>query len=85
MGLDARKPVFGVFEQQRHRSDCASAQADHRLCYSLYLTCFKQNSYFLAEETGLSLALSETPKTGFVASRPMYCKENANQTYFLAK
>ena len=26
----------------------------------------------VAEETGLSLALSETPKTGFVASRPRY-------------
>ena len=25
-------------------------------------------SFFLAEETGLSLALSETPKTGFVVS-----------------
>ena len=25
---------------------------------------------FVAEETGLSLALSETPKTAFVASRP---------------
>ena len=24
-----------------------------------------------AEETGLSLALSETPKTGFLASRPI--------------
>ena len=24
-----------------------------------------------AEETGLSLPLSETPKTGFVATRPM--------------
>ena len=26
----------------------------------------------VAEETGLSLALSETPKTGFVLSRPIY-------------
>ena len=26
----------------------------------------------VAEETGLSLALSETPKTGFVATRPIY-------------
>ena len=28
----------------------------------------------LAEETGLSLALSETPKTGFVASRSSLIK-----------
>ena len=26
----------------------------------------------VAEETGLSLALSETPKTGFLTSRPKY-------------
>ena len=26
----------------------------------------------VAEETGLKLALSETPKTGFVATRPIY-------------
>ena len=30
------KPVFAVCEQQRHRSACASAQSDQRLCYSLY-------------------------------------------------
>ena len=27
----------------------------------------------VAEETGLKLALSETPKTGFVTTRPKYC------------
>ena len=26
----------------------------------------------VAEETGLKLALSETPKTGFLATRPIY-------------
>ena len=36
MGLDARKPVFGVFDQQRRRSACASAQTDKRLYYSLF-------------------------------------------------
>ena len=35
MGFDARKPVFGVCEQQRHRSACASVQSDEHLCYSL--------------------------------------------------
>ena len=32
----------------------------------------------VAEETGLSLALSETPKTGFVASRPRCIWQNLN-------
>ena len=36
-----------------------------------------ENSIYLivsvAGVTGLNLALSETPKTGFVASRPIYC------------
>ena len=30
---------------------------------------YGKGSVFVAEETGLSLALSETPKTGFLASR----------------
>ena len=42
MGLDTRKPVFGVCKLQ--------------ICYS---------------ETVLSLALSENPKAGFVASSPI--------------
>ena len=29
----------------------------------------------VAEETDFSLALSETPKTGFVALRPNHCKK----------
>ena len=32
---------------------------------------YGKGSVFVAEETGLSLALSETPKTGFLASRPI--------------
>ena len=35
VGLGARKPVFGMCEQQRRRPACASAQSDQRLCYSL--------------------------------------------------
>ena len=31
----ARKPIFTICEQQRHRSACASAQSDQRLCCSL--------------------------------------------------
>ena len=36
LGLDARKPVLGVCEQQRGRPVCASAQPDQHLCYSLF-------------------------------------------------
>ena len=32
---DARNPDFVACEQQRRRSDCASAQSDQRFCYSL--------------------------------------------------
>ena len=35
LGLDARKPVLGVCEQQKHRPACTSVQSDQRLCYSL--------------------------------------------------
>ena len=82
--LDARKPVFGVCEEQRRTSACASAKTDQRLCYLLFrkcrtYTCYRQNFNFLATcslcswgDWGWSLALSETPKTGFVATWPNY-------------
>ena len=48
MGQDTIKPVFRVFEQQRRRPACASAQSDQCLCCSLIgkyhiLTCYKRN------------------------------------------
>ena len=66
MGSDARKPVFGGL-------------------ISAFVICFVEGiicnlatgeiSIFwlvpVAEETGLKVALSETPKTGFVAMRPI--------------
>ena len=70
MGHDARKPVFGVSEQ-----------SDQPLCslirkYHIY-TCYKLNIIFelvsIAEEARFSITLSETQKTGFVASRPICC------------
>ena len=30
-----RKPVYAIWEQQRHRSACTSVQSDQRLCFSL--------------------------------------------------
>ena len=35
VGLDARKPVFGVCKQQRRRPAWASAQSDNHLCFKL--------------------------------------------------
>ena len=86
MGRGARKAVFEVCEQQTRRPACASAQTDQRLCYAHfwnvpYLNLLQVKFPFSrlvseAEETCLSLAWSETPKTGFVASRPLLCKGN---------
>ena len=70
----------GVCEKHRRRPACASAQPDQRLCLSLIesiiyrlATSAISNFYLVsvAEETGLKLALSENPKTGFLASRPI--------------
>ena len=70
----------GGCEQHRRRPACASAQTDQRLCYSLIastiwkLATGEISIFYLvsvAEETGLKPALSETPKTGFLATRPI--------------
>ena len=78
-------PFSVVCEQQRRRPACASAQSDQRLCYSRVLESIISRLamseiviFYLvstAEENGLKLALSETPKTGFLATRLNY-KEN---------
>ena len=70
-----------VYEQQMHRPACAYAQSDQRLCYSFFgkyhiWFCYKRNFNFPA---GLyswwdwfESRLSETPKTGFLATRPKW-------------
>ena len=57
----------GVCEQQRPRQACASAY--WKVSY-LDNFNFLSSLYTVAVGTGLSLALSETPKTGLFASRP---------------
>ena len=66
-------------EQHRRRPSCASAQSDQRLVICVLENTISQlatceisvvHLVSVAEETGFSLALSETPKTGFVATRP---------------
>ena len=72
MGPVARKSVLGGLRTTKVQTSLRSAQSDQRLCYSLTGKNYIHACY---EETGLSLAFSETPKTGFVASRPL-CKED---------
>ena len=73
-----RKPVYAICEQQRHRSACISAQSDQCLCCLLpdriipLLAISKNSRLWLAseaEQPGLSLSWSETPKTGFLVTR----------------
>ena len=66
----------GVCEQQRRRPDHLISAFVIRLLESVIskLATSKFLSFqlvFVAEEIGLSLTFSETPKTGFVASRPI--------------
>ena len=75
MGLDAKKSVFGVSEQERRRPAYPSS------LISAFVICFLERIISklatckvlyiwlvsVAEETGLSLSLSETQKTVFVA------------------
>ena len=73
--------VYGLRSEHRRLRDLRTTKSQTSLrirtdCYSLFekhhiKTCYKRNFIFLAcfcsEEAGLSLALSETQKTGFVA------------------
>ena len=80
MGRNARKPVFERFanntgaDQPAHLRRLISAFVI-RFLESIIcklgtgeISIFKLGS--VAEETDLKLALSETPKTGFLATRP---------------
>ena len=79
MGLDARKPIFRVCDnkgadQPAHPRSLISAFVFRFLKSIISKLATSDISTFylvsVTEETGLNLALSETPKTGFVASRP---------------
>ena len=67
--------------QQRRSPACASAQSDQRIYFRFLESIISKlatsdiSTFYLVsvtEETGLKLALSATPKTGFVATRPKY-------------
>ena len=51
MGLDERKPDFGVLEQQRSRPTCTSAQSDQHLCYLLIGKYHNPGSEFVVANT----------------------------------
>ena len=79
MGL-SEKTCLRVFANNTGRLACAFAQSDQRLCYFLFesirpkLASSEISIFYLVsvvEQAGLKLTLSETPKTGFVASRPI--------------
>ena len=78
LGLDTRKPVFGILRTTKaqtslpslisafvirflERTICKPAIGEISICLLVSV----------AEETGLKLALLETPKTGFLATRPI--------------
>ena len=46
MGRDARKPVFGVCEQQRRRPACASTQSDRAFAMYHIETCYNVQAKF---------------------------------------
>ena len=76
-----RKPVHAICEQ-RHRSACTSAQSDQCLCFHcldsiipLLAIAEISRPYIVssAKQVGLSLNWSQTPKTGFLMKRLIYC------------
>ena len=79
LDLDARNPVFGGADQPGLPLRLISAFFFRILESILSNLAANEISLFqlvsMAEETGLSLALSETPKTGVVAPRPNLSKK----------
>ena len=71
---------FGGLRQHRGRPACASMQSDQCFCYFPFAkyhisTCTGEIWIFylvsVAEKFGLKLTLSETQKTGFLATLPI--------------
>ena len=64
-------------EQQRCRSTCASAQCDQCFCcsqlgkYNYFGHCMPKFVVFETEQARFCLTWSETPKTGFLTTKPI--------------
>ena len=82
MGIDARKPVFGSLTNNKGADQpsylrslisaifiCLLESLISKIAIS-EISIFELVSVHVAD---LNLASSETPKTGFVASRPIHC------------
>ena len=79
MGLVARKPVFGGLRTTQAQTSLR-IRTFRKVPYVDLLQMkfqFSSTVVSVAEKTVLKLALSETPKTGFLASRPNYLKEES--------
>ena len=81
MGIEARKPDFVAYEQQRCRlaSRSAQLQSEQHICYSLsktynslacYVPTFNSQLVSVSEYTDLSLTWLEPLKTEFLPMRP---------------
>ena len=79
-GLDARKPVFRFFEQQRCSPACASTQSDYFFAFLVlesFISRLATNEISIlllvsiAEEAGLSLALSEAQRQVLLRRGPI--------------
>ena len=82
IGLNRIKPVFGGFannkdeDRHAHLPSLISAFVIHLIQSIIARLAKSKISIFwlvsLAKETSLNLTLSETSKTGFVSSRPIF-------------
>ena len=78
MGLAARKRVFGGLRTTQAQTSLRSLISAFVICLLesiLYKLATSEISIFqvvsVAEQAGLGMTISETPKTGFLASRPI--------------
>ena len=80
MGLDVRKPVFGGLRTTKLQTSlCICEDWSAPLLFFMKSVISElatgeisiSQLVFVAEETGLSLALLETRKTGFVTTKPI--------------
>ena len=76
MGLGARKPVFSGWRTTKAQTSLGipavwSAPLLFAYWKVSYLNLLQAKFQFSSKETGLKMALSDTLKTGFLATRPM--------------
>ena len=79
-----KKPIYAICEQQKRRSDCASAQSDQHLCCSVprkynissfYIRNFKPLASFYGCAGRFESYLVENPEDRFSRDEPQIQKE----------